>query len=65
MREIIGLEFITYEPSASGHAITLPLFKAIRSFGCVKNLKDSAEHFFFTSRKGTQVLVYIRIFVCQ
>ena len=47
MREIIGLEFMTYEPSASGHAIMLPLFKAITSFGCVKNLKDSAEHFFF------------------
>ena len=65
MRENIGLEFMTYEPSASGHSIMLPLFKTICSFGCVKNLKDSAEHFFFTSRKVTQVLLHIRIFVCQ
>ena len=56
MRENIWLEFMTYEPSASGHAIILPLFKAIRSFGCVKNLKDSAEHFCLQLGKGRKCL---------
>ena len=56
MRENIGLEFMTYDSSASGHSIMLPLFKAIRSFGCVQNLKDSAKQIFLHLGKGRKCL---------